>query len=172
MGGQVSVSHRDVKGLSRPFPQPGLQGWTLRRLQLPAAGLADLRITLVISDYLRSPRQIRATHQAHLYSISASEMSVPPGTVKDLVQRRTKEGVSSTAHISSDHTLLLSHLLFIRCFFSFLFFFFFAGKLRERLKLQLAACIYCLGPHQLIRTVLTAIPCQMCHQSLIVASET
>ena len=63
----------------------------------------------------------------------------------------------------------LIYTLFL--FFSFLFFFF-AGKLRERLKLQLAACIYCLGPHQLIRTVLTAIPCQMCHQSLIVASET
>ena len=147
MGGQVSVSHRDVKGLSRPFPQPGLQGWTLRRLQLPAAGLADLRITLVISDYLRSPRQIRATHQAHLYSISASEMSVPPGTVKDLVQRRTKEGVSSTAHISSDHTLLLSHLLFIRCFFSFLFFSFFFCREVERETKTAISCLHLLsGP--------------------------
>ena len=85
-----------------PFPQPGLQGW---------------RITLVISDYLRSPTQITATRQAFLYPISASEMSVPPGAVKDLVQRRTEEGVSSAAHISSDHTLLLSRLLFIRFFF-------------------------------------------------------
>lgn len=40
MGDQDSVSHRDVKGLNVPFPQPGLQGWTLHRLQLPAAGLA------------------------------------------------------------------------------------------------------------------------------------
>ena len=71
--------------------------------------------------YLRIPRhRKRETHEAYFHPILASAMSVHLGVLKDLVQRRIEEGVSSAAAFFSAHVHFSSPLTY-----SFFFFFFF-----------------------------------------------
>ena len=72
--------------------------------------------------------------------------------------------MSSAASVSSAHALLLSHLVFLS-FFSF------AEKFRERIKLQLTACIYCLSPHPARQDCVHSIPMPNVSPGLIAVSK-